>query len=280
LRAILSLLRTEQWHFSKSKYFYKPLQGRFNEGIGLVWSFALPSDDQVLAGYNVPQNIMLVVALRRAAEMAKGPMRDAVLAAELEKMAGSVDEAVRRYGIVPAGSGDDMIYAFQVDGWGNSTTMDDANMPNLLWLPYLGYDDPAGLYEATRRFVLSGKNRNFFSTRPSLVDSGKKHASVSGLGSRHTSHGLRLGGKGRECHGHCVWHLGLIMQGMTATDEEERRTCMEEILSTSCKTDKLHEGFSPEDPCSYNRDGFGWANALFSDWVLREWAGLDARRAR
>merc|ERR1719442_345662 len=105
-------------------------------------------------------------------------MRNAVLAAELEEMAGSVDEAVRRYGVVPAGGG--RIYAFQVDGWGNSTTMDDANMPNLLWLPYLGYDDPEGLYEATRRFVLSGENQNFFSGE-----------NASGLGSQHRSLGLR-----------------------------------------------------------------------------------------
>ncbi|CAK0806915.1 unnamed protein product [Prorocentrum cordatum] len=278
LRVILSLLRTEQWHFSESKYSCKPLQGRFKEGIGLVWSFALPSDDQVLAGYNIPQNIMLVVALRKAAEMAKGPMRDVVLAAELEKRADDVDQAVRRYGVVPA-SGGDNIYAFQVDGWGNSTTMDDANMPNLLWLPYLGYEDPAGLYEATRRFVLSGENRNFFSGTSFTLD-GERHKGLSGLGSRRASHGLRLGARGRECHDHCIWHLGVIMQGMTATSEEERRTCMEEILSTSCRTNKLHEGFSPTDTCAYNRDGFGWANALFSDWVLRDWLGPDASRVR
>jgi len=245
LRVILGLLRTEQMHFSKSNYSYKPLNGEFNEGIGLVWSFAMPSDDQVMAGYNIPQNIMVVVALRRAAEMAKGPINDDDLAAELEGMAGVVEEAVRKYGVVEDATGN-QIYAFQVDGWGNATTMDDANMPNLLWLPYLGYEDPAGLYEATRKFVLSGQNSNFFSGEPFVVD-GVNHTGIDGLGSQHESHGLRLT-FGPECHGKCLWHLGLIMQGMTANSEEERRTCMEEILSSNCKTNKLHEGFSLTTP--------------------------------
>jgi hypothetical protein len=275
LRATLRLLRTEQMHFSKSDYFYKPLSGRFNEGIGLVWSFAMPSDDQVMAGYNIPQNIMVVVALRRAAEMAKGPMKDDDLAAELEEMAGIVEEAIRKYGVVTDANGS-KIYAFQVDGWGNATTMDDANMPNLLWLPYLGYEDPAGLYNATRRFILSGENRNFFSGEAGTdVLSGENHTALEGLGSQHHSHGLRLL-HGPECHGKCLWHLGLIMQGMTASSEEERRHCMEEILSSNCKTNRLHEGFNLENPCAYNRDGFGWANALFSDWVLRDWTGPNA----
>jgi meiotically up-regulated gene 157 (Mug157) protein len=100
LRTILGLLRTEQWHASKSKYLYmppdKPVASgrrrrrfkedigspgstRFKEGVGLVWSFAMPSDDQA-HGYNIPQNLMLVVTLRLAAELAAGPLRDAGLA--------------------------------------------------------------------------------------------------------------------------------------------------------------------------------------------------------
>ncbi|CAK0870682.1 unnamed protein product [Prorocentrum cordatum] len=229
----------------------------------------MPSDDQVMAGYNIPHNIMVVVALRRAAEMVKGPMKDADLASELEEMASIVEEAVRKHSVVEDAGGN-KIYAFQVDGWGNATPMDDASMPNLLWLPYLGYADPAGLYEPTRRFVLSGESRNFFS-------SGANHTGLEGLGSQHESHGLRLL-RGPECHGKCLWHLGLIMQRMTADSEEERRHCMEQILTSNCGTNKLHEGFSLENSYRYNRDGFRWANALFSDWVLRDWVGPDARR--
>ncbi len=49
------------------------------------------------------------------------------------------------------------IYAFEVDGFGNHLLMDDANVPSLLAMPYLGdvdVNDP--IYQNTRRFVWSG----------------------------------------------------------------------------------------------------------------------------
>ena len=55
------------------------------------------------------------------------------------------------------------MYAFEVDGYGNQLFMDDANVPSLLSLPYLGAvrpDDP--IYLNTRRFVLSESNPYFF----------------------------------------------------------------------------------------------------------------------
>jgi len=260
LRVILDVLRTEQWHFSKSKYYYQRDPPRHKEGIGLIWSYAVPSDERAGRGYNVPQNIMAVVVLRQAAELAgAAPLGDAALAADLRGLADEVDRAVQRYGVVRAPGGE-RVYAFQTDGWGNYTITDDANMPNLLWLPYLGYDDAAGVYRATRRFVLSRQNSNFHSGR-----------FASGLGSPHHSYGLRDRNPGPECNSNCVWHLGLVMQGMTAESFTERARCMRQVLATDAGQNLLHEGFDPDDPKSYNRDGFGWADALFSEWVMRDW---------
>ena len=47
------------------------------------------------------------------------------------------------------------VYAYEVDGFGSSYKMDDANVPSLLSLPYLGYtanDDPT--YLRTRELVI------------------------------------------------------------------------------------------------------------------------------
>merc|ERR1739848_382356 len=55
-------------------------------------------------------------------------------------------------------------YVFEVDGFGNNNQMDDANVPSLLSLPYLGAvakDDPA--YLAMRNWVLSNANPYFWS---------------------------------------------------------------------------------------------------------------------
>lgn len=47
------------------------------------------------------------------------------------------------------------VYAYEVDGAGGAVFMDDANIPSLLSLPYLGYNkkDDA-VYQHTREFLL------------------------------------------------------------------------------------------------------------------------------
>ena len=77
-------------------------------------------------------------------------------------LAQEIDDAVKKFAVLNHPfSGD--IYAFEVDGFGSAYFMDDANIPSLLSLPYLGYvpkDDP--LYQATRKFILSEYNPYFF----------------------------------------------------------------------------------------------------------------------
>jgi meiotically up-regulated gene 157 (Mug157) protein len=50
------------------------------------------------------------------------------------------------------------IYAFEVDGLGHHNLMDDANVPSLLSIPYLGWDYDPEIYANTRRFILSPAN--------------------------------------------------------------------------------------------------------------------------
>jgi len=59
-----------------------------------------------------------------------------------------------------------VIYAYETDGLGNYNLMDDANVPSLLSIPYLGYCDTADpVYQNTRRFVLSEDNPYYYSGR-------------------------------------------------------------------------------------------------------------------
>ena len=55
------------------------------------------------------------------------------------------------------------VFAYEVDGFGSAYFMDDANIPSLLSLPYLGYMDKHDpLYVNTRKFLLSDNNPYFF----------------------------------------------------------------------------------------------------------------------
>lgn len=46
----------------------------------------------------------------------------------------------------------------------------EANYPNLLWMPILGFKDPGRHYNATRRFVLSQKDPSFFQGGDLAID--------------------------------------------------------------------------------------------------------------
>jgi meiotically up-regulated gene 157 (Mug157) protein len=139
------------------------------------------------------------------------------------------------------------MYAYEVDGYGNYVLMDDANVPSLLSIPYLGYrpvDDP--IYCNTRAFLLSEENPYYYEG---------KYA--RGMGSPHTPEGY-------------IWHIGLIMQAMTSTDRAEQGQLLEMLLATTAGTHYMHESFDPDDPAQYTRTWFAWANSLFSQWVI-EW---------
>jgi len=82
-----------------------------------------------------------------------------------------------------------------------------------------------------------------------------------GIGSAHTNDGY-------------VWPLALIIQGLTATSETERREVLAQLLASDPGDHLLHESFDPNDVERYSRKDFGWPNALFSEFVMTEFNGV------
>jgi meiotically up-regulated gene 157 (Mug157) protein len=200
----------------------------------MTWCGFRPSDDACRYGYHVPSNAFATVALA-----------DTALTLRQELLAG-----LRDWGVVQA-PGLGRVYAYEVDGLGNSALMDDANIPSLLSLPYLGFcgpDDP--VYRATRELVLSRTNPYYYTGR---------HA--AGVGSAHTEAGW-------------VWHLGVAMQGLTSSDPDEQDRVLAVMEATDGGTGLMHEAFDPNDPTRFTRPWFSWANALYSELVLT-WLGIQ-----
>ena len=69
--------------------------------VGLLWGNSRPSDDRDYYNYNIPQNMLAVVALGKAAEIASRVYGDSVLAAAAVGLGDSVDEAIQQYGVFP-----------------------------------------------------------------------------------------------------------------------------------------------------------------------------------
>lgn len=253
---ILNVFKREQNH-SNSPYFFKrencpstdtlPNDGLGNEVsyTGMTWSGFRPSDDRCVYGYLVPSNMMAVVALKKAAEMACLGYEDTKLESECRSLAFDIDEGIKEHAIIETEK-NGKIYAYETDGKGKFILMDDANSPSLLAAPFLEYLKPTDeIYKNTRRFILSNSNPWYFDG-----------ACAKGIGSPHTGTGK-------------IWHISLIMQALTSTDNDEIRSCISMITSTHADTYLMHESFNKNDPEDFTRPWFAWANSLFAELMIR-----------
>lgn len=252
---IIQVMRTEQKHDKESRYsFVRHAESTtdtlpFGTGTrtnftGMVWSGFRPSDDACQFGYLIPSNMFAVVILRHMAKILRSVFSDFHLASEAEMLANEIDFGIQVYGMVDH-SRYGRIYAYETDGYGNYNLMDDANVPSLLSIPYIGYRDESDpVYMNTRRFVLSEDNPYYYSG---------KYA--KGVGSPHTPEGY-------------VWPIALIMQGLTSSDQEERESLLRMLVSTTAGTNMMHESFDASRPENYTRPWFSWANSLFCQFVL------------
>lgn len=255
LDRILDTLETEQNHGEKSKYRHsRPKYPEFptlpNGGkgtpvgyTGLVWNGYRPSDDVCRYGYLIPSNMFAAVVLRWLEEHAEGA-GIADRKNRIAKLRGQIEEGIRKFAVYEHPQFG-AIYAYETDGLGNFNLMDDANVPSLLSLPYLGFcakDDP--VYLNTRRFILSKANPYYYAGK-----------AARGQGSPHTPDRY-------------IWHIGIIMQLLTSDDRAERADCFRMLLETDAGCGVMHEGFDCDDPSKYTREWFCWANTLFAMAVV------------
>ena len=116
-----------------------PIRGAGNPvaPAGLICSAFRPSDDATIFPFLIPSNLFAVVSLRQLAAILEGIHADPDLAQECQQLAAEVERAVAAHGTHEHPKYG-LIYAYEVDGYGGRVYMDDANVPSLLSLPYLG----------------------------------------------------------------------------------------------------------------------------------------------
>ena len=262
LKKVVEVMQTEQNHDRDSAYSFErprdhqtlpsdtlPFKGHGTRTnyTGMVWSGFRPSDDACKFGYLIPANMFAVVVLNHLVEFARDIYKDSALAEAAENLCQDIEFGIQTYGLVSHPEYG-KIYAYETDGFGNYNLMDDANIPSLLSIPYLGYrpaSDP--IYQNTRAFILSAANPYYYTG-----------TFIHGVGSPHTPVNY-------------VWPLSLIMQGLTSNSRSEQDELVKTLSQTTAGTNFMHESINCNDPKQFTREWFAWANTLFGQFI-QEWS--------
>lgn len=259
LNEIIELWKIEQNHMKTSKYAFQrnncvisdtlQNEGRGTEVgyTGMTWSGFRPSDDACTYGYLIPSNMFAVVILGYIEEIGQVIYKDDELVNIAKTLKQEIENGIQTYGIYnhpEFGS----IYAYETDGKGNYNLMDDANVPSLLSIPYIGYRSLKDeTYMNTRRFILSKKNPFYF-----------QGSETKGIGSPHTP-------------GENIWPISLCIQGITSDDKEEINSLVNTLVKVDANTGYMHESFDCNNSKVYTRTWFAWANSLFADFIYRKY---------
>ena len=213
--------------------------------VGLIVSSFRPSDDATTLQFLVPSNFFAVTSLRKASEILEKVNKNEAMASECKALADEVETALKKYATYnhpEFGT----IYAFEVDGFGNHLLMDDANVPSLLAMAYLGdvdINDP--IYQNTRRFVWSDSNPYFF-----------KGKAGEGIGGPHVAYDM-------------VWPMSIMMKAFTSQNDQEIKDCVRMLMNTDASTGFMHESFHKDDPKNFTRAWFAWQNTLFGELIIK-----------
>ncbi|RDI86746.1 hypothetical protein Vi05172_g3306 [Venturia inaequalis] len=213
-------------------------------GTGLIRSAFRPSDDTTTYQLFIPANMQFASYLSRASFIMGKLPGQTDLASQMQALAKQVQNAISQHGIIQhpvLGS----IYAFEVDGYGSSTIMDDANIPSLLSAPLLGYvPQNDQVYQNTRKMILSSQNPYYM--RGPLLNA---------VGSPHN-------GPGNS------WPMASIVRILTSDNVGEIRGELSALVGSTASRGLIHESVSTFDPEKFTRPWFSWANGLFGQMIV------------
>jgi len=212
--------------------------------VGLIHSGFRPSDDACLYPFLIPSNLFAVATLRELAILAQQVRKDSALASDALALANEVEKALAQYGTMRLGDGSE-VWAYEVDGFGNAIFMDDANVPSLSGLAYLGCMSPDNpRWRRTADAAWSEANPWFFRGRAG-----------EGIGGPHVGEGQ-------------IWPMSLIIRALSLRDDATIRRCLQTLKATHAGTGFMHETFDKDDPTKFTRSWFAWANGLFGELIV------------
>lgn len=214
-----------------------------NHGTGLIRSAFRPSDDATILGFYIPANAMIAVELKRAAGVLS-KVGQSGLAKNLKTRGETIEKGIWEHGVVNHKTWGE-VFAYEVDGYGSSILMDDANLPSLLSLPLLGFvnaDDKT--YQNTRKMILSKEGNPYY----------LEGRAFKGIGGPHIGPQY-------------AWPMSLLVQAMTSDDDEEIDRLLQSVKQAS-PLGLIHESVNVDRVKEYTRSWFAWANSVFAQTIL------------
>jgi meiotically up-regulated gene 157 (Mug157) protein len=214
-----------------------------NGGTGLVRSAFRPSDDATILGFFIPANAMIAVELLRTAAILKKAGKKHI-AAQVQTWGETIQKGIWEHGVVTHKKYGE-VFAFEVDGYGSSILMDDANLPSLLALPLLGFTDADNkIYKNTRKMILEKHGNPYYLTGSDFAGIGGPHVGVRN-----------------------AWPMAVLVQAMTSNDDTEIMKCLAAVKRVS-PLGLIHESVNVQSGKSYTRSWFAWANSVFAQTIL------------
>lgn len=209
--------------------------------VGMIASDFRPSDDACIFLFLVPSNLFAVRSLRQLAEMANIILKDSALANEAGTLANEVALALEQH--AKAATPEGTIWAYEVDGYGSQLLMDDAGLPSLLALPYLGCSPDPAVYKRSRAFAWSKNNPYFY-----------KGTAGEGVGGPHIGKDM-------------VWPMAQVSYAITSDSDAEISSMLSMLKSAAISTGFIHESYFKDDSSRFTRPWFAWMNSYFGELV-------------
>ncbi|KAH6608291.1 hypothetical protein Trco_004604 [Trichoderma cornu-damae] len=214
--------------------------GEPKQANGLVASSHRPSDDLCVFNFITSDNAMMSVELANIADMLTTIGTQRSLAKQLRQYSDIIKQAVWAHTRTSNG-----IFAYETNGLGAQYIMDDANVPSLVSLPYLGFLERSdATYQSTKAAMFSRANPYYAAGK-----------GFNGIGGPHVSATY-------------PWPMSQISAifGTDSDDEIKQRLAI--ILENTSGLGLIHESVNIYNTSVYTRPWFAWANSYFAEMVL------------
>ncbi|KAG6010039.1 hypothetical protein E4U21_000481 [Claviceps maximensis] len=207
---------------------------------GLVASSHRPSDDVCVFNFITSDNAMLAVELGHIADML-----------DRERKLGSISRQVRQYSdvvrkaVLEHTKTSNGIFAYETNGYGGQYIMDDANVPSLISLPYLGFlPRNDSTYQKTKEAMFSRANP-YFAVGKNFQGIGGPHVNAT-----------------------YPWPMSQVSAIYGTDDDDEIRQRLALILDNTSGLGLIHESVNIYNASDFSRPWFAWANSYFAEMVL------------